>query len=41
MVKSLHQLKTLVQKNVFTPTGTSDLLIVSSSKFIRKKKLIW
>ena len=40
MVKSLHQLKTLVQKNVFTPTGTSDLLIDASSKIVRPKKKI-
>jgi len=38
MNKSLNQLKTLVNKNVFISTGTSDLLIEATSKIIKPKK---
>lgn len=40
MKKKLDQLKTLVEKNVFTPTGTSDLLIEAAKKIVKPKKKI-
>ena len=40
MNKNLNQLKTLVNKNVFIPTGTSDLLIEVASKIIKPNKKI-
>ena len=40
MKKRLITLKTLVNKNVFVPTGTSDLLIEASTKIIKGNKTI-
>ena len=40
MKKRLISLKTLVNKNVFIPTGTSDLLIEASTKIIKHNKKI-
>ena len=40
MKKRLISLKTLVNKNVFVPTGTSDLLIEASTKIIKGNKSI-
>ena len=40
MKKRLIGLKTLVNKNVFVPTGTSDLLIEASTKIIKGNKTI-
>lgn len=40
MKKRLIILKTLVNKNVFVPTGTSDLLIEASTKIIKGNKTI-
>lgn len=40
MKKRLTSLKTLVNKNVFIPTGTSDLLIEASTKIIKGNKTI-
>ncbi len=40
MKNKLTNLKTLVNKNVFVPTGTSDLLIEASTKIIRTNKTI-
>lgn len=40
MKKRLIGLKTLVNKNVFVPTGTSDLLIEASNKIIEGNKSI-
>ena len=38
MRNKLNNLKTLVNKNVFVPTGTSDLLIDASTKIIKSIK---
>ena len=40
MKNKLIKLKTLVNKNVFVPTGTSDLLIEASVKIIKPNKTI-
>ena len=40
MRNKLNNLKTLVNKNVFVPTGTSDLLIDASTKIIKSNKTI-
>ena len=40
MKKRLIGLKTLVNENVFVPTGTSDLLIEASNKIIEGNKSI-
>jgi methylase of polypeptide subunit release factors len=40
MINKLNNLKSLVNKNVFIPTGTSDLLIEASTKIIRSNKTI-
>ena len=40
MKKKLDQLKKMVSKNVFTPTGTSDILIESAKKIIKPNKKV-
>ena len=40
MMKKLDQLKTLVEKDVFTPTGTSDLLVEAAKDIIKPGKKI-